>query len=65
MGGDLTEEYLEQLAREQQSEAWRKQHHESDRCGSCNHPAHGVTCSFTGIYTSCQCPSSMKWEQAS
>ena len=61
----MDEDYLYDWCREQQLEAWRKQHSDSERCPACAHPVHGVVCSFTGIFTNCQCPSSFWGEEAS
>jgi hypothetical protein len=54
----ITEDWLMEFARAQQLEAWRKQHQDSAKCPACRHNEHGVVCSFTGTWTSCDCPSS-------
>lgn len=58
----LDEDFLEAWSREQQAEAWRRQQQDIVRCPACKHAEHGVVCSFTQTWTTCECPSSF-WGQ--
>lgn len=57
MTDPLDEDYLEAWSRDRQAAAWSP-----TMCPACKHAEHGVVCSFTGTWTTCECPSSY-WGQ--